>query len=276
MEDVSAKIVAAAVLGLILGGVLAFVTGGVLVDREAKGMQTTVDGWSTVRQCGEPGNDILLKAACARDWTAANLPPEAVYWTTTVDRAGHTLSGQHDYVLHFPPGGLPPNHGFWSLTMTDAQKRLVANPANRYAVGDRSGLVPNADRSIDIYIQSASPAGHESNGLPAPAGDFMLWLRAYQPGAAILDGEYTVPPVGEATTDVAAGKAPVASVERVPWVRILLGLVVLAIVVAYLVRRRRQPAGTDDQVRRRLKHPRLITFWAFAIFAWAIGTVAFV
>ena len=275
MEDVSAKIVAAAVLGLVVGGVLAFVTGGVLVDREAKSMQTTVDGWSTVRQCGEPGNDILLKAACARDWTGANLPPEAVYWTTTVDRAAQTLSGHHDYVLHFPPGGLPPNDAFWSLTMTDAQKRLVANPANRYAVGDRSGLVPNADGSLDIYFQTASPAGHESNWLPAPAGDFMLWLRAYQPGAAILDGEYTVPPVGEASTDVAAGNPPGVSAERVPWVRILLGLVVLAIVVAYLVRRRRQSAGTDPG-RQRLKHPHLITFWAFTIFALAIGTVAFV
>src|SRR5438094_4312264 len=215
MDGVRAKTVAAAVLVLLVGGVLAFVAGGVLVDREAKGMKTKVDVWISVRHCGEPGNDILLKAACARDWTAANLPPEAVYWTTTVDSAGQTLSGHNDYVLHFPPGDLPPNDAFWSLTMTDAQKRLVANPANRYAVGDRTGLVPNAAGSLDIYIQTASPAGHESNWLPAPPGDFMLWLRAYQPGAAILDGEYTVPPVGEATTDVAAANAPAVIVDRV-------------------------------------------------------------
>src|SRR2546428_9552473 len=122
MEDVSAKIVGAAVLGLVVGGVLAFVTGGVLVDREAKGMPTTVDGWSTVRQCGEPGDDILLKAACARDWTAANLPPEAVDWTTTVDSAGQTLSGHHGHGLHLPPRRLPPHDALWSLTMTDAQR----------------------------------------------------------------------------------------------------------------------------------------------------------
>jgi hypothetical protein len=102
-------------VGLVVGGVLAFVTGGVLVDREAKGMQMTVDGWSAVRQCGEPGNDILLQAACASDWTAANLPAEAVYWTTTVDSAGQTLSGHHDYFVHFPPSGLPLNDAFWSL-----------------------------------------------------------------------------------------------------------------------------------------------------------------
>jgi len=27
--------------------------------------------------------------------------------TIVADEAGHTLSGEHDYSLHFPPGGLP-------------------------------------------------------------------------------------------------------------------------------------------------------------------------
>ena len=97
--------------------------------------------------------------------------------------------------MHFPPGGLPPNNAFWSLTMGDAKNHYVANPINRYSVSDRSGLVPNADGSVDIYIQNAAPAGHESNWLPAPTGNFILWLRVYIPGAAILDGTYTVPPV---------------------------------------------------------------------------------
>ena len=61
----------------------------------------------------------------------------------------------------------------------------------------RSGLAQNPDGSVDIYIQNAAPAGHESNWLPAPAGKFILWLRVYIPGEAILHGEYTVPPVVE-------------------------------------------------------------------------------
>src|SRR5207247_8248477 len=108
--------------------------------------------------------------------------------------------------------------------------------------------------------RAAAPAGPEASWLPAPAGDFMLWLRAYQPGAAILDGEYTVPAVSRATTDVAAISRPAASAERVPWVRILLGLVGLAIVVAYLARRRRRSASTDPGLPRP-QHPHLITFW---------------
>jgi hypothetical protein len=81
--------------------------------------------------------------------------------------------------------------------MLNPQRYMVDNPINRYSVGDRSGLVPGADGSIDIYIQNTAPAGHESNWLPTPTGNFVLVLRAYQPGAAVLSGEYHVPPVVE-------------------------------------------------------------------------------
>jgi hypothetical protein len=190
-------IVADLVQGIIVGAVLAFITASVLINVEANAMQTTVNGWSTTMKCGVPGNNIFLRAACAKALPAANLPEEAVYWTATVDGAGHTLNGQNDYTLHFPAGGLPPNDAFWSLTMGDSQSHMVENPINRYSVGDRSGLVPNADGSIDIYIQNTAPAGHESNWLPAPTGDFKLWLRVYQPSVAILSGEYHVPPIVE-------------------------------------------------------------------------------
>jgi hypothetical protein len=120
-----------------------------------------------------------------------------MYWWTHVDGAGHALSGEHGYIMHFPPGGLPPNDAFWSLTMADAKNRFAANPLNRYMVGSRSGLVQNPDGSTDIYIQNTAPAGHESNWLPASAGIFNIWLRVYIPGAAILDGTYKVPPVVE-------------------------------------------------------------------------------
>ena len=81
--------------------------------------------------------------------------------------------------------------------MGDAQNRFVANPLNRYCVSDRTGLAQNPDGSVDVYIQKATPAGRESNWLPAPAGKFILWLRVYIPGETILKGEYIIPPVVE-------------------------------------------------------------------------------
>ena len=183
------------VQGIIVGGVLAFLTANLMMNAAMKAMTTTVNGWNITTICGQPGNGILLRAACAKILPAVNVTQEAAYWTTTVDSSGRRLSGQHAYILHFPAGQLPPNDAFWSLTMTDVVGYMVHNPINRSSVGSRSDLVPNADGSIDISIQRTAPAEHESNWLPAPTGYFKLMLRAYLPGRAILDGEYHVPPV---------------------------------------------------------------------------------
>jgi hypothetical protein len=182
------------VQGIIVGGVLAFITFQIL----AHAYVTKVDGWTSMYGCGEPGNSILFRAACAQTFPGPiNVPQEAVYWTTKVASTGRKLSGQHNYIMHFPAGQLPPNDAFWSLTMGDARNHFVPNPINRYSVSGRSGLIPNSDGSVDICIQNAAPAGHGFNWLPAPADNFILWLRVYLPGKAILDGRYRVPPVLE-------------------------------------------------------------------------------
>jgi hypothetical protein len=185
------------VQGIVAGGVLAVFTAILVTNIEDHAIQTTVNGWSTTLKCGKPGNGILLRAACANGVAALNLAEEQVYWTTFVDGAGRRLDGQHDYILHFAPGGLPPNSASWSVTMGDWRRFMVDNPIHRYSLGGKSDLAPNADGSVDIYIQTKAPAGHERNWLPAPAGKFMLWLRVYEPGAAILSGKYEVPPVVE-------------------------------------------------------------------------------
>ena len=183
------------VQAIIVGAVLAFLTAQVLMNVAVRAMTTTVNGWSTTMKAGQPGNGLLVRAAFARTLPAVNVVQEAAYWTTTVDGAGRRLNGQRAYVLQFPAGQLPPHDAFWSLTMTDVVGYKVRNPIDRYSVGGRSGLVPNADGSIDIYLQHAAPTGHESNWLPAPSGNFKLMLRAYLPGREVLDGKYHVPPV---------------------------------------------------------------------------------
>ena len=192
---VKRNLVSDVVQGIIVGGVLAFFTFKLI----ARAYVTKANGWTTMLVCGEPGNGILVRGACASAFPGPiNAPQEAMYWTTKVDATGQTLSGQHHYIMHFPAGQLPPNHAFWSLTMGTAQNHFVDNPINRYSVGDRSGLVPNADGSVDIYIQNVAPAGRQSNWLPAPNGAFILWLRVYLPDASVIAGNYQVPPVGAA------------------------------------------------------------------------------
>jgi hypothetical protein len=120
--------------------------GVVAVEILARTKATRINGWITIFGCGLPGNDLFTRAACARIFPGpVNVPQEAMYWKTGVDGVGHTLFGERDHILHFPPGGLPPNDAFRSLTMADEKERFVANAINRYSVGDRSGLAQNPD-----------------------------------------------------------------------------------------------------------------------------------
>lgn len=178
--------------GVLIGAGLALVTAQVYGRTQAR----RTNGWLTMYGLGKPGNGMFLRAAHAWIFTGAVVvPEEGMYWMTHSDGDGRALTGENDYVLHFPAGQLPPNDGFWSLTMGDARTKFVPNALKRYHVGDRTGLVPNADGSVDVFLCTASPVGHETNWLPAPAGGFTLWFRVYVPGPAILDGSWTVPPV---------------------------------------------------------------------------------
>jgi hypothetical protein len=184
----------ALIQGALIGFGLAFVS----AQMYARVKATKVNGWITMYGLGRPSNGMFLRAAHAQLFPGpVNTPEEAMYWWTNADGADQALTGAHEYVLHFPAGGLPPSRAFWSITMGDAANRFVANPLNRYSVSDRTGLAHNPDGSVDVYIQKAAPVGHESNWLPAPAANFILWLRVYIPGEAILKGEYIVPPVVE-------------------------------------------------------------------------------
>jgi hypothetical protein len=183
------------VQGIIMGATFAFLSAILVMNSVGRAITTTVNGWSSIRKCGEPGNGILVRAACAKALPVVNVFEEAAYWTTTRDGAGKTLSGLHEYVLHFPAGQLPPNDAFWSVTITDVVGYMESNPIGRSSFNDRSNLAKNADGSIDLYLQHEAPTGHEQNWLPTPVRNFKLMLRAYLPGAAILNGTYLVPQV---------------------------------------------------------------------------------
>jgi hypothetical protein len=73
---------------------------------------------------------------------------------------------------------------------------MVANPINRYSIGDRSKLAYGEDGSLTIYVQHASPdATKASNWLPAPNGPFSLQFRMYLPKPEAFDPLYVPPPV---------------------------------------------------------------------------------
>jgi len=141
----------------------------------------------------------LARALAARGGLWGNHGYEAAYPMTYTDADGDQLDGHNRYVLRFDQD--PPVDAFWSITMYDLPDfYLVANPAGRYSIGDRTpGLRRGADGSLTIAIQHQPPPD-TSNWLPAPAGPFRPLMRLYQPQPAILDGTYKIPPITKTGT----------------------------------------------------------------------------
>lgn len=117
-----------------------------------------VNGWQITMPAGVYGTDYLRRAFLNLLGPGWNRPEDAVYLTGKVDSEGKTLSGAHEYVVHFAKGEQPPVKGFWSLTMYDTEGFFVANPLDRVNLSQRDKFNFNEDGSLDLYIQKDSPA----------------------------------------------------------------------------------------------------------------------
>jgi hypothetical protein len=124
------------------------------------------------------------------------VPLRSVYPLNIGDADGKPVDGANKYVLRFAKNEIPPVGAFWSVTLYDNDGFPTANDLKRNAIGDRDALKYNADGSLDLYLQHASPgAEKESNWLPAPTGDFNLTMRLYAPKGQVLDGQWAPPAV---------------------------------------------------------------------------------
>ena len=148
---------------------------------------------------GSYGTDYLERARVAKETLGTQVPAQAVYLGASRARSGTTttaLIGTRSYEIRFPAGDLPPHgaDGFWSITLYNAAGYLVANPINRYCIGNETpGLVQGADGSLTIVVSANHPSETDMNWLPAPKSDFSLVLRAYDPTPPVLDGSWTPP-----------------------------------------------------------------------------------
>jgi hypothetical protein len=104
-----------------------------------------------------------------------------MYFYTDNDTQLGQLDGKSSYVVTFPKGQLPPVKGFWSLNATRSARRT-----------SRYGTTLTA-RLPSILVNKSPGEDKESNWLPAPSGNFSIWLRAYWPDQAVLDGTWKPP-----------------------------------------------------------------------------------
>ncbi|MEU6199769.1 DUF1214 domain-containing protein [Streptomyces sp. NPDC047061] len=154
--------------------------------------------WSTQRNGAAFGGDYLSRAAMAKANIFVNVPSETAYFYQDQDDTGELLTGEHGCTLTFPAGALPPVRGFWSVTLYNEHHFFHPNALDRYSLGTKTKTLRlAADGSLTLYAGAAPPADEADlpNWLPAPAGRFSLYLRAYWPDTAALDGTWKPPPV---------------------------------------------------------------------------------
>jgi DNA sulfur modification protein DndE len=166
--------------------------------REATGkMGTLENGWNVTRTgMGTYGTNYVQRAVVALIGLGANLNEDACYPNCQVDETGQKLNGAKKYIMHFEKGQTPPVNAFWSITMYGSDELLVANPINRFAIGDRDHLKYNDDGSLDIFIQHERPGkDKEANWLPAAKEDFSITMRLYWPKETFMNGSWKIPPV---------------------------------------------------------------------------------
>jgi hypothetical protein len=171
------------------------------IEANKDALGAIVDGWVVTKGLGTYGTNYIKRAVVAAFGWPANQQDDAVYPYTEVDSTGQKLTGANKYTLTFAKDATPPVNGFWSITMYEIDQGwwFVPNPLNKFTVSPRDNLKPNADGSVTLYFQNASPgADKEANWLPAPKGAFLPMLRMYWPkenSPSILDGSWTPPAV---------------------------------------------------------------------------------
>jgi hypothetical protein len=154
--------------------------------------------WSTQRNGARFGTDYLSRTAMGKANIFVNTPEETTYFYQDLDEHGERLDGSRSYAVTFPPNRLPPVQGFWSLALYNEHHFFHPNELNRYSLGTKNkDLHHAADGSLTLTASATPPDDDElrSNWLPAPAGPFSLYLRAYWPEQQILDGTWAPPPV---------------------------------------------------------------------------------
>lgn len=155
------------------------------------------NNWRTPKNGANFGTDYLTRTAVGNSNIFVNQSNETSYFYQDFDSKGNRLEGKNKYTITFAKGEIPPVKGFWSLTMYNKEHFFYENPRGVYSLGTKNkDLQYAADGSLTIYIQHTSPgADKESNWLPAPSDEFSVYLRAYWPEDAVLNGSWTPPAV---------------------------------------------------------------------------------
>jgi hypothetical protein len=153
----------------------------------------TIGPWTAWPKSGSPDIDPYARATIARTGALPVGVGDGVAFYAHTDNAGNVLDGRCTFVV----GGMTPAARYWTVTLYDAQGRLVANTIDRHGFTSAE-ILREADGRFAITI---GPRARPGNWLPSGGIEqFVLVWRLYDT------------PIGVASLTTKEG--PMPSVER--------------------------------------------------------------
>ena len=109
------------------------------------------------------------------------------------DASGKALDGSATYRLRVPPH--PPAKTFWSLTVYDADQRvLMQNGGHTAQRSSRESLRYHYDGSVTLYVGPTPPRGWERNWIcTTPSSTWFAYFRLYAPLAEYFARQFALP-----------------------------------------------------------------------------------
>ena len=142
----------------------------------------TIGAWTAFPRNGTADIDPYARATVARSGALPIGSGDGIAFFTAKDDKGQALDGRCDVVI----SGKTPQARFWTLTLYDADGRLVGNALNRHGFTSQE-VIRKTDGTFEITI---APRARSGNWLPTGNVErYNLALRLYDtPVPAILTG----------------------------------------------------------------------------------------
>ncbi len=131
-----------------------------------------IGAWTAWPKTGTSEIDPYARAAVARTGELPIGSGDGITFLARADDAGNALDGRCEITV----SGITPPARLWTLTLYDAEGRLVANPAGRHGFTSQE-IMRQPNGGIDITV---APRARPGNWLPTGGVErYLLVLRLY-------------------------------------------------------------------------------------------------
>ena len=137
--------------------------------------------------------DVFYKGVAASNGARARGEASPVCLLAHRDVTGKVLDGSLSYRLRVPPH--PPAKTFWSLTIYDADQRILMQSGRSAAQrSSRESLRYHFDGSVTLYVGPKAPRGWEHNWIATvPSAPWFAYFRLFAPLAEYFARRFALP-----------------------------------------------------------------------------------